>query len=275
VERTQPLPAVFRAWVRGCLVVAGLTIPGLAAAHPFEDGLAGHRLRLTVRADSIEVDMLVEEPVPWVLRDLRTFLQDVKSPGPADQERYDARRLDEFATGLQLYVDGERQVWERLPWTGDNGVGDRQFVIYGLRLRAPLDVELQDVAIHLLDANHPGSRVARRMEVWGTWDTDLRGCSLWEGERNRSGQWILVDGTSELRLTRRLGGVLSGGWARLGMLWRTGNTDPVPIGPDGIPGPIPARLARGLLGLGGLVFATGMTVLLWGRLARRREGEGL
>lgn len=244
---------------------------GPAHGHPFEDGLAGHRLRLTVRADAVEVDLLVEEPVPWVLRDLRTFLAGVEQPGPADQERYDARRLDEFESGLQLFLDGERTAWERLPWDGDNGVGDRQFVIYGLRLRAPLDPDRVDVSIHLLDAVHPDARVARMTEVWGSWDTDLRGCSLWaEGDGDQSGEWTLGDPTAELRLTRRVPATVPAVWSRLGLVWRTGSEDPVRVGAAGIAGPVDARLAVGVAGGGGLLFLAAVGTLV----VRRRTVVG-
>lgn len=224
-----------------------------AWAHPFQDGLAGHRLRLTVMADRVEADLMVEEPVVWVLRDLRAFLADVEDPGPEDQERYNARRLDEFEDGLQLYVDGERVRWERLEWDGDNGVGTEQFIVYGLRLQAPLDPHQPDVSVHVLDVVHPDARVARMTEVWGSWDTDLRGCSLWaDGETDRTGQWTLGDGTAELRLTRRRTSLVAGAWARAGLRLREGSDGPVRVGPAGVAGPVDARLA--LSGLAGLAL---------------------
>ena len=261
-------PRVARWLVAVGVALAGQLFATVAAAHPFQDGLAGHRLRLSVVPDHVEVDLLVEEPVPWVLRDLRAFLADVADPGPADQARYDARRLEEFQSGLQLFVDGERVAWERLPWTGDNGVGDRQFVVYGLRLRAPLDPASTDQTLHLLDAIHPDQRVARMVEVRGDWQTDLRGCSLWaEPGTDRSGQWALGDGSQELRLTRRVAGPVQATWARLGM-WQRGELGaPVPVGPAGVAGPAVGGTAW--LGLAGFTVLVGGVGLLWAR--RRRS----
>jgi hypothetical protein len=247
------------AWWQACVAVAGLLAGSRpAVAHPFDDGLAGHRLKLTISEDYVQADYLVEEPVPWVLRDLRAFLAGVPQPGAQDQERYTQRRLEEFEGGLQLYVDGERTEWGRLPWAGDNGVGDRQFVVYGLTLRAPLDASSPDQALHLLDVNHSDVRVARMVEVWGDATVDLRGCSLWtdpEGGpgEDYSGDWVVGDRFAELRLTRRLQGPLSAGWARLGASMRK-ETMPQKVGPAGIAGPTPPWKAAGaMLAIVGLI----------------------
>jgi len=248
-------------------------LAGTAWAHPFDDGLAGHRLKLTVGVDRVEAEYLVEEPVPWVLRDLRAFLKDVPDPGPDDQARYTARRLEEFEGGLQLFVDGERVPWERRPWTGDNGMGDRQFVVYGLSLEAPLEPGVADHAVHILDVNHADARVARLVEVWGGADVDLRGCSLWtdpngQPGKDHSGDWTIGDRFAELRLTRRRKGAVGTRWSALGAALR-GETLPMRVGAQGIAGPVaPAT--------GGLVVATtagGLVGLLMVLLAviRRRN----
>jgi len=263
-DTTQALRVAF-CWLF-LVVFQGVATP--AFAHPFDDGLAGHRFRLTVLADHLELELLVEEPVPWVLRDLRTFLAGVEHPGPADQERYDARRLDEFESGLQLYVGGQRVQWERRPWQGENGVGDRQFVLYGLHLHAPIDPSQEDVTINLIDTIHPGEKVARMVEVWGSWDTDLRGCSLWaDPERNQSGKWTIGSETTELRLTRRLPSIWARGEAWLGMSWRTGTLEPVPVGPGGIAGPVDRRVVA-------LVGALLMLVLLGAVRLRKTVRNG-
>ncbi len=245
--------------------------PTSAHAHPFQDGLAGHRIRLTVRADQVEAEVLIEEPIPWVLRDLRTFLGDIEEPGPADQERYTRRRLTEFQEGLQLFVDGKRTEWEAVPVSGKNGVGDRQFVVYTLHLRAPLDPEQADQAVHVLDVNHADLRVARYFELWGAWDTDLRGCSLWaDRSSDISGKWAVGNDTAEVRLTRRLAGPLDAYWARLGQQWRSGSTEPVRVGADGIAGPVARTSAIAVLvGLFGLAGAALGLLRAWKRRRAR------
>lgn len=213
--------------------MVGVLVVGLSArAHPMQSGLAGHRIRLTVHADAIEAEVLIEEPVPWVLRDLRNFLDGVQNPTKADQERYTLQRLAEFESGLQLYVDGERRSWEALAVGGPNGVAEGEFVVYKVFLRAPLDPARSDLPLHVLDLNHVGEKVARYVEVWGTWETDLRGCSLWtDGEVDWSGRWRVGDQTAEVRLTRRTRHWLSARWARL----RLQTDDPVRVGPEGLP----------------------------------------
>ena len=215
------------AWLPVALAGLLCGAAGPASAHPFDDGLAGHRLKLTVSSEGVEANYLVEEPVPWVLRDLRAFLADVPKPDADDQARYTARRLDEFEGGLQLYVDGERVQWERRPWTGDNGVGDQQFVVYGLSLWAPMEMDgsVSDQSVHLLDINHADVRVARLVEVWGDAEVDLRGCSLWldrDGQpaKDRSGSWTLGNAFAELRLTRRMADPIAAAWSRLGARMR-------------------------------------------------------
>jgi len=206
-----------------------------AAAHPFQDGLAGHRLRLTIHAASIEADLLVEEPIPWVLRDLRSFLSGVEKPTAADQARYTMRRLSEFQSGLQLYVDGARVAWTAEPVEGANGVADQEFVVYSLKLRAPLDADRTDQSIHVLDVNHADMKTARFVEVWGSWDADLRGCSLWtDGESDQSGRWTLGHRTAEVRITRRTAGWVSQMWSRARMRLMQGSEAPVRVGPDGM-----------------------------------------
>ena len=77
-----------------------------------------------------------------------------------------------------------------------------------------------------------GEKVARYVEVWGTWETDLRGCSLWtDGDVDWSGRWRVGDQTAEVRLTRRTRHWLSAGWARL----RLQTDDPVRVSRDGLP----------------------------------------
>ncbi|HCH63538.1 MAG: hypothetical protein CL927_20985 [Deltaproteobacteria bacterium] len=215
------------------LMLVMVALGDRAHAHPFEDELAGHRLRLTVFPDSIEAELLVEEPIPWVLRDLRAFLAGVAHPTAADQERYTLRRLAEFQTGLQLYVDGERQLWEAAPVTGPNGVTEGRFVVYELSLRAPLDPEQAELPIHLLDLNHVDLKVVRYIEVWGTSETDLRGCSLWsEPGKDWSGRWSVGAQTAEVRLMRRNRSGLSG----IGQLWGSADETPQRVGPEGLAG---------------------------------------
>ena len=258
--------------MRWCLALVFGVLGTPADAHPFQDGLAGHRLRLTVRADSIEADLLVEEPIPWVLRDLRTFLAGVEAPDAEDQERYTVQRLAEFQSGLQLHVDGERRPWTAVPVEGANGVVDQEFVVYSLKLRAPLDPDRSDQAIHVLDVNHPDMKVARFVEVWGAWDSDLRGCSLWsEGEGDDSGRWTFARRTAEVRLTRRTNGWLFGLWARARMQMGQGSAAPVRVGPNGMV--FENDHYRGISwGVGAVASGLVALVLIgWNRRRRRRR----
>ena len=257
------------AWCLSSVISLVSLVGTTARAHPFDEGLAGHRLKLSVGPDSVQVEYLVEEPVPWVLRDLRAFLVDVSEPDERDQERYTARRLEEFEGGLQLYVDGQRVHWERRPWTGSNGVGDRQFVVYGLSLWAPLDSGETDQSLHLLDINHADVRVARQVEIWGGADVDLRGCSLWtdrDGQpaKDYSGDWTVGGRFAELRLTRRSKGPLSTAWSRLGATARQEGL-PARVGPAGIPGPV-----GGVGGVAGVTGVGGLMLILW-QTGRRRN----
>ena len=263
------MPQRLPSWFLCALTAWGSLVGGDAWAHPFDEGLAGHRLKLTVGPDSVQAEYLVEEPVPWVLRDLRAFLAGVEDPDERDQARYTARRLEEFEGGLQLYVDGERVSWERRPWTGNNGVGNRNFVVYGLSLWAPLDARNHDTAMHLLDINHADVRVARLVEVWGGAEVDLRGCSLWtarDGQpaTDHSGDWTLGGRNAELRLTRRVNGPLMTAWSHLGARAR-GEELPLRVGPAGIPGPVDGWG----VGAGVGAMGVGLLSLLFLRLRRR------
>lgn len=251
-------------WTAGMLAVGGLAT--VVGAHPFDDGLAGHRLRLEVSEAQIAATFLVEEPLPWVLRDLRRFLADVPSPGPADQARYTARRLSELETGLQLSINGESVPWERvsdeLREVGENGVVVDRFVVYELRLVARLPTA-GSVAVHVVDTAHAGESVARSTEVWGGAGVDLRGCSLWtdlDGEpaADRSGKWDLSEEPAEHRVTVRK----RSGAERVVVQvdrWLRGEGTLVRQGPDGEP----SRSVMALLVAVFLLLCGGLVAGVW------------
>lgn len=213
-----------------------------AHAHPFQDGLAGHKIRVVVDAHEVRADLLVEEPIPWVLKDLRAFLVDVPSPSAEDQERYTSRRLTEFEDGFQLYVDGVRVGWRREPWEGSNGVGDRQFVVFGLTLVADLPESSDSIDLHLLDINHEDKKVAQLVDVWSHPSVDVRGCSLWRDangapKENRAGQWAAGDSMREVRIAVVQNGWFQTWWHQLGRRVRGIPLGPQPMGPNGEAGP--------------------------------------
>ena len=187
-----------------------------AHAHPFRTGIYGHRVTVELRADTVVVDALFEEPTPRVLAEYRVWA-DGQAGAPTEvMARHTALRLDELVQGISVTVDGSPVVLERREIDGRNGVGGADFVRYRLRLQATAPAGYRSV--NIVDEAHREEQLATRWDIVMAEGLRLDASSLW-GERGRdgSGQWT-ADGTEarELRLGVTPLGPATRGFVRLG-----------------------------------------------------------
>lgn len=166
----------------------GLLLAGPAAAHPFQTALYGHHATVGIDDEMLVVDVVFEEPTPNVLREYRAW--SAGQPGtPAEvMARHTALRLDELAAGLQLEVDGQGAPLRRRPLDARNGVGGADFIRYRLVLEATLPPGWRQLSLH--DQAHPGEALASRWDLRLAPGLRLDASSLWDGDRDRTGQWL-------------------------------------------------------------------------------------
>jgi hypothetical protein len=84
-----------------------LALLGPADAHPFGQQYYALRAEIGMGTDGPVVVVGGEVPIMVVLAEFRHFFRGVVRPGPAEDEAYLTRKLEELAQGLALRVDGQ------------------------------------------------------------------------------------------------------------------------------------------------------------------------
>jgi nickel/cobalt transporter (NicO) family protein len=187
------------------VLAAALTLALPARAHPFEAEIYGHRGALAVDVDRVELTYTVEVPTRPLFEEMRRFIgPDKARMDETDNERFTALQLASLESGLVLEVDGRRVPWRRLPTEEPNGVGDYRFVMFALRVDAPLEPGSHDLRI--LDGNFPDLQGVYEWDVRIAESLAIVQSSLYdvEGERlvaDRSGDWHADEKYREVTLT--------------------------------------------------------------------------
>ena len=87
------------------MLMAGLMLPR-AFAHPFGQQYFGLRTELRMVEQGPELVVVGEVPIAVVLAEFRQSFRGVVRPGPAEDEAYMQRKLDQLEEGLVLRVNG-------------------------------------------------------------------------------------------------------------------------------------------------------------------------
>jgi len=190
--------------IGGRVLVLALSLAVDARAHPFEAEIYGHEGLLTVDAQRVELAYTVEVPTRPLMEEMARFLGPEKHRADdEDNQRFTEQQLSSLESGLALEVDGHRVPWTRLPDDRPSGVGDRRFVVFALRLEAPLESGAHDLRI--VDGNFRGLEGVYRWDVSIAERLAIAGSSLYQvdGERlveDRSGEWHADERDRELFL---------------------------------------------------------------------------
>jgi nickel/cobalt exporter len=191
-----------------------------ARAHPFEAEIYGHAGNLTVDVDRVELAYTAEVPTRPLMQEMAEFLgPEKRRADDEDNRRFTEQQLASLSSGLSLEVDGQRVPWKRLPDDRPSGVGDRRFVVFALRLEAPLEAGAHELRV--VDGNFRGLQSVYRWDVDVAAQLAIEESSLYdvEGERlveDRSGDWhaderdrevtlrVVPDDGWEARLNRKI-----------------------------------------------------------------------
>jgi nickel/cobalt transporter (NicO) family protein len=191
-----------------------------ARAHPFEAEIYGHEGVVTVDVDRLELAYAVEVPTRPLMEEMARFLgPEKRRADDGDNARFTELQLASLERAITLEVDGRRVPWKRLPTEGPNGVGDYRFVLFALRLEAPLEPGAHDLRI--VDGNFPGQQGVYRWDVQVAEPLAIARSSLYQVEderlvEDRSGEWhaderdreltlrVVPDEGFEARLNRRI-----------------------------------------------------------------------
>jgi nickel/cobalt exporter len=202
------------------VLVLALSLARDARAHPFEAEIYGHEGLLAVEARRVELAYSVEVPTRPLMEEMARFLgPEKRRADDDDNRRFTEQQLSSLESGLALEVDGRRVPWTRLPDERPSGVGDRRFVVFALRLEAPLEPGAHDLRV--VDGNFQGLQGVYRWDVRIAEPLAIAESSLYEveGERlveDRSGEWhaderdralflrVVPDEGFEARLNRKI-----------------------------------------------------------------------
>ena len=202
------------------MLAAALSLALDARAHPFEAEIYGHEGTIAVDVDRVQLAYTVEVPTRPLMEEMARFLGPEKRlADDEDNRRFTEQQLSSLESGLSLEVDGRRVPLTRLPDDRPSGVGDRRFVVFALRLEAPLDPGAHD--LRFVDDNYRGLQGVYRWDVTIAEPLAIAESSLYEVENgrlveDRSGEWhadesdrelflrVLPDDGFEARLNRKI-----------------------------------------------------------------------
>ena len=133
-----PRRARFPAGWLALLAVAILTGPTAALwAHPFSARFWSHQLLLHASPSQLTVDLEVEVPTPFVMREFFALLGGAE-PSRDDDSRFTGARLGDLRQNLRVLVDGiPVPLVDITPTDKPNGVGNSNFFVYHLKMQAP------------------------------------------------------------------------------------------------------------------------------------------
>ena len=185
------------------LALLALLLSALTWAHPFGSQLYGHRMEVRLDRGSVQIDYLAEISTPDHLRDLRTWLRQIPTPTPADEDRYVARVLQELQTGITVVADGELVPLTALPVGEKSGVGDTRFITFRLSLRGELPPDA--TTLNVVNSNLPGAAALFNTQLFVSDAVVVDACSLFkvkDGQlvADRSERWQAQEEARELRV---------------------------------------------------------------------------
>lgn len=150
------------------LVTASLFVCGLLFAHPIGTKWWGHRTTVTLKANAIQIDYIIEVPLTKLALMMNRFrsIRGIPRMGPKEEARFNQEFLDYLQQGIKLNIDEQpaRLIWNP-NYAKKLSAGDPGFFEYHLHLISPLEGKPAPHIIKIKNNNYPLERAVFHNEI--------------------------------------------------------------------------------------------------------------